>query len=52
MPGSVVMSAGNNIEVNGFGVFDGVYQIDRATHTLNSGGYRTDISIHRGAKKE
>ena len=51
LPGNVLMSAGNNITVEGFGSFDGTYQIDSATHTVNSSGYKTDISIHRGEKK-
>lgn len=53
MMGDVRMAAGVNIDVEGFGVFDGKFFIDVATHTIDgSGGYKTTVQIHRGEKKE
>lgn len=54
MIGDIRMVAGVNIDVKGFGMFDGKYFIDSATHTVDgSGGYKTSLRIHRGqeAKK-
>ena len=52
MIGDVRMSAGLNIDLEGFGVFDGKYFIDTATHTVDgSGGYTTALSVHRGKER-
>lgn len=52
MMGDVRMAAGVNIQVEGFGVFDGKFFIDSAVHSLDgNGGYRTTIQIHRGGKR-
>ena len=42
-----------NIEIKGFGFFDGKYTIDKAVHTI-SGSYTTklDLSMGKEAKKE
>lgn len=52
MIGDVRMSAGLNIDLEGFGVFDGKYFIDTATHTVDGGGYKTSLQIHRGKDRE
>ena len=51
--GDLRFVGGSNIEIKGFGLFDGKYVIDKATHTI-SGGYTTklDLSMGKEAKKE
>lgn len=45
--GCVDYLAGNNINVSGFGVFDGKYTIESATHSLTS-GYTTSLKLSMG----
>ena len=52
MIGDIRMSAGLNINLEGFGVFDGKYFIDTATHTVDGSGYKTSLQIHRGKDRE
>lgn len=48
MPGNVLAIAGNNCEVQGIGVFSGLYFIDTSTHNVDKeGGYKTGINIKR-----
>jgi phage protein D len=43
-PGATALSAGNTIELTGFGQFDTTYLIETARHRLNcAGGYTTEI---------
>ena len=51
MIGDVRMSAGLNIDLSGFGVFDGKYFIDTATHTVDGSGYKTALTVHRGKER-
>lgn len=47
LPGAPLLAAGTNVEIVGFGVLDGIYQIIKARHTMSrGGGYKTDIDIH------
>ncbi|WMI72134.1 contractile injection system protein, VgrG/Pvc8 family [Aminobacterium sp. MB27-C1] len=46
--GNVNLSAGLNVEISGFGVFDAKYAIDTASHSYSQGsGYVTRLSLHR-----
>lgn len=45
--GDTKLYAGRNIALEGFGDFDGVYGIDASSHTVDSGGYSTSISLHK-----
>jgi phage protein D len=53
LSGMTILSAGNNIEMSGFGVNDGIYLIEAARHRLgrNGGavpaGYSTEIETRR-----
>ncbi len=47
--GDMRFLGGNNIELAGFGAFDGKYAIEKATHTV-SGGYTTSLELHMGEK--
>jgi phage protein D len=48
MPGSVAMASGINIELTGFGEFDGIYVVLVARHRLERAhGYSTDIEVSR-----
>lgn len=42
----------SNVKISGFGKFDGVYKIEKATHTV-SGSYTTklDLSMNKSSKK-
>ena len=44
------LRCGSVVEFKGLGpVFSGLYYIDNATHTIDGGGYKTDISVKRNA---
>jgi phage protein D len=46
LPGTVSLVAGANVELNGWGVLDGLWQIKAATHkTDRSGGYATVLEV-------
>ncbi len=46
--GNVLLSAGLNVTVSGFGRFDGTYHVEKAVHSVSSGsGYETSIDIRR-----
>lgn len=48
LTGNPKLVAGNNIEIKGFFVFDGVYQITSATHTISkTEGYKTYIEVSK-----
>lgn len=50
LPGSTLLRAGRNVSVEGFGAYDGTYQIVNARHRLErSSGYTTEIEIRQGA---
>jgi len=47
--GNMAMLGGSTVDLSGFGVFDGRYFIEKATHKYSkSSGYTTDIDIRRG----
>lgn len=48
MMGDVRLVAGVNVEMEGFGVFDGKYQIKQAAHTLGA-KYGVSVELTRGA---
>jgi len=50
LAGETMLSAGLNIAVSGFGHFDGVYMIESAKHTVDSGGYKTSVQIRKALK--
>lgn len=45
--GDVSLLAGVVVECRGFGSFDGNFIVEQATHTVNTGGYTTSISLRR-----
>ena len=47
MVGDVMLVAGIVIECQGFGSFDGNFIVEEATHTVDSSGYRTELSLRR-----
>lgn len=47
MPGDVGLVAGVTVELKGWGGWDGKYIVTRATHTVGSGGYTTQIQIRK-----
>jgi phage protein D len=48
IPGNIYAVAGNNCELNGIGMFSGLYYLDSTTHTVDaSGGYTSEISVKR-----
>jgi len=50
LPGSTSLHAGLNVGVEGFGAYDGTYQITSARHRLDrSSGYTTEIEIRQCA---
>lgn len=46
-PGDPVLLAGNPVQLEGWGVFDGKYMISQAEHTVDSKGYITKINLRR-----
>lgn len=46
LPGNTRMVSGANVTLNGFGLFDGKYFIDKATHKVG-GGYTTALEMHK-----
>lgn len=45
--GSFSFCAGNTIRLQGHGMYDGKYLIDKSDHTLGSSGYTTQVSLHK-----
>lgn len=45
--GDVGLLTGVTIQVSGYGMYDGKYIIEAATHTVNGSGYQTSIELHR-----
>lgn len=45
--GDSSLVAGVNVEVEGFGIFDGKYIIETATHNVTASGYTTQIKLRR-----
>ena len=49
-PGNVLILSGSNVEMTGYGVFSGVYQVTESSHNIdNSGGYTTSFEGKRVA---
>lgn len=46
-PGDPVLLAGNTVQLERFGVFNGKYLIDQAVHKVDSSGYTTTVQIRR-----
>jgi phage protein D len=46
--GDLSLVAGVNIEISGYGVFDGVYFVNSAKHSYGGSGYTTSIEIREG----
>lgn len=42
---------GSTVKLSGWGKFDGVWFVERATHKVSRGGYTTDIDIRMGVKE-
>lgn len=49
--GNPSLYGGKNIELKGFGTFDGVYGIDGSSHELSSSGYITTLTMHKVLKE-
>ena len=47
LPGDVGLVAGVTVELKGWGGWDGKYIVTRATHTVGSGGYTTQIKLRK-----
>lgn len=45
VPGDPSLVAGANIDIKGFGAFDGKYVINQAKHSIGTSGYQTTISL-------
>lgn len=45
--GDTLLAAGSNIELSGWGVFDGKYIIETATHSISSSGYTADLELRK-----
>jgi phage protein D len=53
MIGDMRFVAGVNIQVSGWGKFDGKYFVERVTHNINKGsGYETSVELHVGGPKK
>ncbi|HGK4756551.1 TPA: phage late control D family protein [Enterobacter cloacae] len=48
MMGCPQLTAGNKIELNGFGVLSGQWLIDKTIHRFSRSGYTTEIDVSRG----
>ncbi|MDR3280935.1 MAG: hypothetical protein LBT23_10515 [Synergistaceae bacterium] len=48
LQGELGLAAGSNIEIIGWGKFDGIYFIESAKHSYGGSGYTTSISIREG----
>ena len=49
--GNPLLMAGECIDLQGFGSFDGKFFIEQAEHTIGSGGYTTSLQIRRVNEK-
>lgn len=47
MTGDPQLQAGLNVEVSGWGDFDGKWTIEKAVHSVSNNGYTTDIDISK-----
>lgn len=47
MLGDTRLQAGTNVEISGWGDFDGKWSIDSAEHSISSSGYTTSIKISK-----
>lgn len=45
VPGDTNLVAGANVDIKGFGPFDGKYVISQAKHSIGTSGYQTTISL-------
>ena len=47
LKGDIIYFTGINVELVGWGIFDGKYHIDTCRHTINNGGYTVALSLRR-----
>lgn len=47
LTGDARLVAGVNVEVSGYGAFDGKYIIETAAHSISRSGYKTDLTLRR-----
>ncbi len=47
LEGNTKLTAGLTVELEGFGIYDGRYIIDKAVHSIDSGGYTTEVELRR-----
>jgi phage protein D len=50
--GDLSLVGGVTVGVAGFGAFDGVYFVERATHRVSRSRYATSLELRRGAKEK
>ncbi len=48
LAGDLNYSAGMNVKISGFGIFDGNYSIESVTHNISRSGYTTSLNLHMG----
>ncbi|MDR1516427.1 MAG: hypothetical protein LBS45_12110 [Synergistaceae bacterium] len=48
LAGDIGLVAGVNVDISGYGKFDGTYFIESARHSYGEGGYTTQIEIREG----
>jgi phage protein D len=48
LAGDIGLVAGVNIDISGYGKFDGTYFVESAKHSYGDGGYTTQIEIREG----
>ncbi len=47
LPGDPILLAGNTVELDKWGAFDGRYIINKAVHKVDNGGYTTQVQLRR-----
>ena len=47
LKGDIIYFTGTNIDIEGFGVFDGKYHITTVSHPIRNGGYTVSLSLRR-----
>lgn len=45
--GNIVYVAGSNIKIEGFGLYDGKYMIETATHSISGSGYKVSLALRK-----
>jgi len=47
LEGNPKLTAGITLELDGFGVYDGKYIVDKAVHSISSEGYTTEVELRK-----